>query len=328
MLSRVFRSDILTILAAGWMAAAGSQANAAAPPVTAVAFSPDGKAVVAGSQAGLFVHGWPKLKRQRRLDSKLAQIHDVAFAPDGKRLLVVGGSPSEAGVAELFAWPSGKRLKRIPGHSDVIYAAAWQDDSSRLATVSLDGTVKVFDAATGTVVVEMKGHSRGVKAVGYLAGGKTLVTSGIDQSLRSWSMPGGKPLRTLSNHTRAVNDLAVRPATEGLPMVVTVSDDRSVRLWQPTIGRMVRFKRLKNTAALAVCWTPGGDRIVTVGTDGRLRVIDPDSVEVRFTTPAIEGWAYCVAVHPRIAAAVVGGSQGALRRVDFPRRERKEIGPE
>ena len=101
-------------------------------------------------------------------------------------------------------------------------------------------------------------------------------------------------------------------------MAVTVSEDRTVRFWQPTIGRMVRFVRLKKTVPLAVRWTPQGDRIVTVGTDGRFRVIDPETVTVLHNAPAIIGWAYSVDVHPTENAAVVGGANGQIKRVTFP----------
>ena len=66
----------------------------------------------------------------------------------------------------------------------------------------------------------------------------------MDQSLRVWDQSSGAIVRVLDNHTDEVRDLAPRPRGEGLPMIASAAADRTVRLWQPTIGRLVRFARL------------------------------------------------------------------------------------
>src|SRR5262245_19204161 len=82
----------------------GSTASAA-PPVTALALTPDGKSVVVGSQAGLEVRTWPELERVRTLATELPHVHDLVFAPDGKTLAAVGGAPAQSGMVELYRWP-------------------------------------------------------------------------------------------------------------------------------------------------------------------------------------------------------------------------------
>src|SRR4051794_28726627 len=83
------------------------------PPITALACSPDGKAIVVGSQAGLVVRSWPALDRPRPLPTALSHVHELAFSPDGKTLAVVGGTPGKRGTIELYAWPEGKRLRQV-----------------------------------------------------------------------------------------------------------------------------------------------------------------------------------------------------------------------
>jgi len=290
---------------------------AAKPPVTAVAFAPDGKQVVAGSQAGIHVVSWPKLQRVRSLKTELQNVHALAFSPDGKRLLAAGGEPGETGVVEIFSWPGVKRQVGRTEHDDIVYGVTWRADSAGWVTAGLDRAIVVAAIGTKKSGRTITGHSRGVKAVGVLGDGKTLVSGGNDNSLRVWSLKTGKLIRSFNNHTKPIHDLAVRPAQDGdaLPMVVSVSGDRSVRLWQPTIGRMVRFVRLEKAIPLTVRWTPDGERIIVGCSDGHLRVIDPDTVAILQDSPAISGWAYSVAVHPTGRAAVIGGTNGALQRV-------------
>jgi hypothetical protein len=53
---------------------------------------------------------------------------------------------------------------------------------------------------------------------------------------------------------------------------------------------------------------------LTACKDGRLRVIDPDTVEVLEDLPALDGVAYSVAAAPD-GSVLVGGQNGQLRRL-------------
>lgn len=299
-------------------------ARAAAPPVTALAFAPDGKSVVVGSQAGLEVRAWPDLKASRTLPTELAHVHDLAFSPDGKILAAAGGTPGKRGIVELYQWPDAKLLRRLSPHRDLIYGVAWRGDSKAFATASADRSVGIHEAATGKAVNVLEGHSRGVLAAVFLPGDTGLVTAGIDESLRLWDPQSGKLLRTLPNHTRPVNALKVRPTppasapfkggdTGGAPLVVSTSDDRTVRLWQPTLGRLMRFVRLESPPR-AIVWTADGRALVAACKDGHVRVIDPDTVEVQEDRPAVDGVAHSLAAAPD-GSVLVGGQNGQLRRV-------------
>lgn len=291
---------------------------AAEPPVTALGFAPDGKSLVAASQAGISIRNWPDLKVVVKPDSfrtSLANIRDVAFSPDGKHLAVAGGTPAEEGIVEVFSWPAGKRLSELQGHSDSVSGVAWIDDDS-LAAASLDHEVSVWDLGEQEPRRKLKGHSRGVTTVAVVRQQEkvTLVTAGLDQNLRVWELATGRQIRSLKNHTREVHQLAVRPATEGLPMVASISRDQSVRLWQPTIGRMVRFARLESPP-LAVAWLPDGSLVAVASADGAVRLVDPDTAKVVRKLPALDGWAYSLAAHPKDGSLAVGGWNGALKRV-------------
>ena len=97
-------------------------------------------------------------------------------------------------------------------------------------------------------------------------------------------------------------------------MIASVSDDRTVRLWQPTIGRMVRFAQLDSTP-LVVDWLTDGTYAVVASADGHVRLIDPDTVEVIQDLPAVTGWAYSLGVHPTDGSLLIGGREGQLSRV-------------
>lgn len=255
--------------------------DAGEPPITAVAFAPGGRQVLLGSQAGIEIRSWPELEpTEKTVATELVHVHDLAFGPDGRHLLVAGGAPAEEGTIEVLSWPEAKRLQRITQHEDVVYRVAWSPDGKEWASAGADGVCQVFSSSSGQRLARYAGHSRAVLAACYLPDGETIASAGVDQTIQLWNSHSGAHLRTLDNHLAAINDLAVRPVSgpplASPPALASVSDDYTVRLWQPMIGRLVRFARLPSIAQ-AVAWTPAGDAILVGCRDGRVRVIDPDT---------------------------------------------------
>ena len=107
--------------------------------------------------------------------------------------------------------------------------------------------------------------------------------------------------------------MAVCPASSGKPMVATAAGDRTIRFWQPTIGRMMRYVRL-DAEPLDIAWI-NKSLIVASCVDGRARVVDTENVKVLRTIPVIKGWAYAVAHHPHDGTLAIGGSDGQIQRV-------------
>jgi WD40 repeat protein len=290
--------------------------STAAPPITAAAFAPEGNSVVVGSQRGLQVYSWPELKPVRGLPTELPHIHDLAFSADGQVLAAMGGAPAEHGAIEFHSWPGGDLLSRIEPHADLIYDFAWLADGG-CVTASIDGLVQVHDPRQ-TLLHKLTGHSRGVLAVSLLPDGKTLCTASIDHSIRVWDLPTASPQRNLDQHTAPVVGLALRPTgAEEVPLLASISEDRTVRLWQPTIGRLVRFARLESSP-LAVAWTPDGARLVVACRDGSVRTLDQESMNLMTTQAAIDGWAHTLVVSPAGDSCLVGGAGGQLVRLTLP----------
>lgn len=289
----------------------------AAPPITAAAFTPGGKQVLLGSQDGVEIRSWPELKSVERIRTKLSHVHDLVFSPDGKTLLVVGGSPAESGVVEAIEWPTRKQRHRIELGQDLAYKVAWSPDGTSWTAACADGICRVVSTDTGREEVQYKGHSRAVLAVVYLPDGKTIVSAGVDQTLQVWDAKTGKLIRTLDNHTATVNDLAARPGEKAdtPPTAASVSDDRTVRLWNPTTGRLLRLVRLDFKPS-AVAWSPDGSRLLVGSVDGTIRRLDPDTLEQSSDKPTLGGRLHTLIPHADGKTVLVAGEGGKVLKVE------------
>ena len=299
-----------------------SSARAVEPPVTAVAYTPDGQSLLTGSQRGLFL---------RRLDAEsddaeriavgvsdeLKQIHAILFSRDGSKLAVAGGSPAESGIVEILSWPDQKRLGLLRDFEDTVHGLAWNNTSTQIAAAGLDGSCRISDTQFTRWQTQLVGHSKGVTALDFLNADTDLVSVGLDQSVRRWNTESGKVLRTLNNHTRSVLSVATRPSAEGLPLIATGSEDRTIRFWQPTIGRMIRFARLSDQPVEAI-WSKDGTGVFAVTRSGEVCHIELDTAEISWSETAFDNRAYCLARRPDGLQLAVGGFDGQIRLITPP----------
>ncbi len=293
----------------------------AAPPITALAFAPDGHTLVVGSQAGLRLLALSDLQTPTASWEGLPPaIHDVQFSASGDRLSVAGGIPGETGRVILFDWPARGRLWDREDAADVVYAVDWSGDGRQLATASHDGLGRVLSADDGGVAQRLRGHSAGLVDVTWVDDQQVL-TASRDATLRLWEAATGTLVRTFNNHVGSLTGVVRRPAEVGqrLPLVSSIGVDRTVRFWQPSIGRLVRFLRLETARPVTAVWLPGGDRLLVGTTAGEVLLIDPVATTSEQTwelaPPGEDMWITALAVDSDGRRMVAGDSRGRLHSV-------------
>src|SRR5688500_11823404 len=73
------------------------------------------------------------------------------------------------------------------GHVAEVYSVVFSRDGKLIATASRDQTAKVWEAATGQLLIDLRGHKSEVSSAELSADGKWIATASNDNSARIWS---------------------------------------------------------------------------------------------------------------------------------------------
>jgi WD40 repeat protein len=234
--------------------------------VTSVAFSPDGRCIVTGSEDQT-AKVWDAEKGQERISLKghTQPVWCVAFSPDGKRLLTGSGVPDflkreKSGEAKLWDADKGLEIRSLKGHTDRITSVAFSPDGKRLLTGSYDQTAKVWDAETGQEIRSLTGHTAYLSSVAFSPDGRCIVTGSWDGTAKVWDTNMGKEILSFKGHTGGVRSVAFSPDGKRL---LTGSFDNSAKVWDTETGQELNSFKRHSGLVTSVAFSPDGKHVLT-----------------------------------------------------------------
>ena len=234
-------------------------------PVAALALSPDGRTVAAGS--GAEVRLWDAATGQlvRTLSVPDGPVRSLALLPDG-RFLVMG---VENGPLAVWDLGSGRQARAWTRHAGFATSLAVVPGGRLVASGGSDRVVRLWDPASGRIVHEMAGHEDAVTAVAV--GAKHLASASRDGTVRVWALEDGRCLGTLRGHQGRVLAVALDEAQARL---VSAGEDATVRDWGLHSRETVRVYRSHGQPVLAVALSADGGRIVSGSADRTVRAFE------------------------------------------------------
>ena len=158
----------------------------------------------------------------------------------------------------------GTTLVTYRGHSDQVLDVSWSPDGKRLASVSADKTVQVWDAFTGGHILTYRGHSAIVRRSVWSPDGLRIASASDDKTIQVWNAATGHLIFTYHGHSSSVDTAAWSPNGR---YIASASTDGIVRVWDANTGSLVYFHPRDPYTLIVwtLAWSPDSRRIVTAG---------------------------------------------------------------
>jgi WD40 repeat protein len=193
--------------------------------VREVAWSPDGRALLAGARGPT-----------RRWDAVSGAEQKGARTP-----AMAVAHPGDGGWLDLIDRTSEARPKALWSTLNLVASTAYQPGGGAVAVGRKDMTVSLLDGAGERVLAVLRGHAGVVSAVAWTRDGRVLISGGDDGEIRFWSADG-----------RA---LAVLRVVEGTPdsYVFTEGSDARIEVFGAAAARVPLCRDGRETSPFEAC---------------------------------------------------------------------------
>jgi hypothetical protein len=148
-------------------------------------------------------------------------------------------------------------------HEGGVLSAEFTRDGRRVVTASEDGTVRFWDARTGTPWPPVLRHAGWVLVVRLNPEETLAATASTDQKARLWDLATGRVLFTTDRHNQAVQDVQFSPDGDWL---ASTSGEGHARLWDLRTG--LHISEGLGPAGHTLQFSPDGQRLLIGSRDG------------------------------------------------------------
>jgi WD40 repeat protein len=213
----------------------------------------------------------------RVLHGHRARVAALAFSPDGQTLVSSGGTLGKAGEVHVWEVASGAERVLLPTQADSVEAVAYSPDGKSLATAANDGTVTLWDGATGKQ--QQVFHTRAVVcSLAFADQGRTLLVAGFSEVIHAWDLHTGR--QRISRHG-GFGPKALSP--DGRALAAATGRDGSLILYDLVTGKQHRCSPPGKHLVTAVAFSPGGKAVASVDYAGCVTVWDGATGRRRWT---------------------------------------------
>ncbi len=251
-----------------WDAASGKERAALAghrAAVQTVSFSPDGTILASADRDGVCKF-WDIAGGKDPSAKDWSGATRIAFAPRGLELAAGRGNE-----VFLVPFPPRSMTVRLGKHDLPVRALAFSPDGELLATLSVEGTIKLWNVHRAKLVAALPEGGAPCLSLAFAPDNRTLAAGNRDGELVLWDAITTRRQSARKGHAGPVLSLAWSPDGKRL---ASAGEDGYFRLWDLADGRLAEAAALKADDGFitAVAFAPDGTTLATAGTDRTVRL--------------------------------------------------------
>lgn len=229
--------------------------------VLAAVYGPDGKTIVAGTQAGdvLFINA-----ENGDVENSFnygTPIWDVSVSPDGK-FLAVARDDEKISVFNFAQQTFNYDLFTF----GKVYVLTFSPDSQWIGSGTSAGVTTLWNVGDGRII-SGSNHQSEVYTLAFSPDSRFIVSGGADSTAYLTVVATGNQLLRIVNEDW-VEDITFTPDGSSF---VTVSDDGRIRVWDTRTGKE-KIRMLQDSFMSEVKVSPNGQFIATTGYDKTVRI--------------------------------------------------------
>jgi len=263
-------------------------------PITAIAFSPDGKQLAIGGLHGIALVEPQTGRLIRRVQNVAERTYDLTFHPSSGQLVAASGCPGGLGEVRVYDTATGEMVRELARLRDVAFGLAFDLSGARLACCGADRTIRVYDYPSGTELLVAQHHSDWVYRVAFSDDGGRIVSASRDMTSKVIDAKSGDLVTTYNGHLAPVRDAAFLLSNA---QVVSCGDDNKIHIWT-TAG---------TGKASAMSETPQDEKkvaeIADFGHDVLRVAVSADSVYAASADARVRQYVTSTRQHQRVFAA-------------------------
>ena len=232
-------------------------------PVRACTFHPSQPLFATGGDDGkIRVYNYRQKRHLFTLTGHVDYIRSLSFHPGDLPWLM---SASDDQTIRIWNWQSRTCVTTLTGHTHYVMCAQFHPKEDLVVSASLDNTIRIWDVFN---VRKKSAASRGSSGGGFHS-------PRSPAQIELFSSSEGHVKFVLEGHDRGVNWVMFHPTK---PLIVSGSDDRTIKLWRFNEVRAWEFETLKGHSNNVSCVLfTSDDKIVSASEDKTIRVWDYSS---------------------------------------------------
>ena len=194
-------------------------------------------------------------------------LSDPPTHPIGVMVVDTDGNVSHQflGLSEISPY----HIATLEGHTKMVGSIAFSPDGTIFASGSDDGTIRLWDVATGEYITTLEGHTGEVTSLAFSPDGTTLASFSYDHKVKLWDVSAGENIATFKTVTTVFSFFFLSDGT----LLGAGPGDKKIRLWDVATGESIttleeRTNLVFSMASLAL--SPDGTLLASGSWDDKM----------------------------------------------------------